>query len=108
MHIFMFIVSVLVFLVAVLTMMAAKSSIHEIYAAVLGLISSIFWIGAAIVEAINKNGKDLIQQQRKQSYTPPAEGTKTKLCTYCDAEISVSAAVCPKCGKVLGGDERYT
>lgn len=55
MAIFMYVISVLVFLVAAAASMTAKSSIHEIYGAVLGVISAVFWIGAAIVEAITKH-----------------------------------------------------
>lgn len=101
MAIFMFIISILIFLVAAGASMTAKSSIHEIYSAVLGVISAVFWIGAAIVDAMNKNRMAVLQHQIKQNYRPPEPGAKTKACNWCDAEISATASVCPKCGKVL-------
>lgn len=101
MAIFMFVISVLVFLAAAAASMAAKSSIHEIYSAVLGVISAVFWIGAAIVDAMNKNRMAILQYQIKQNYQTPGPGIKTKACHYCDAEIRADFAICPKCGKTL-------
>lgn len=101
MAIFMFIISILVFLVAATASLFSKTAINEIYGAVMGVISAVFWIGAAIVDAMNKNRMAVIQHQIKQNYRPPDPGTKTKACNWCDAEISATASVCPKCGKVL-------
>lgn len=52
---FMYVISMLLFLFGAITEISAKSSIHEIYGAVIWLISAIFWIGGAIVTAIDKN-----------------------------------------------------
>lgn len=101
MAIFMFIISILVFLVATAASLLSKTAVNEIYGAVLGVVSAVFFIGAAIVEALNRNHAALLKQQAQQNYRPPEPGAKTKACNWCDAEISATASVCPKCGKVL-------
>lgn len=102
MAIFMFIISILVFLVAVAASLSAKSSVHEIYGAVLGVVSAVFFIGAAIVEAITKHAATMGKLQAAVVINSKArEKSDTKYCRYCNAEISSTASVCPKCGKVI-------
>lgn len=100
MAIFMFVISILVFIVAALASLFAKTSINEIYGAVLGVVSAVFFIGAAVVQALNRNHDESLKRLAL-NYLPPELGTKTKACNWCDAEISATASVCPKCGKVL-------
>ena len=54
MRVFLFILCVLSFVVGGLIFVAAKSAIHEIEASLLFLISAVFLVGAAIVEAIDR------------------------------------------------------
>ena len=57
MRVFLFILCVLSFLAGVMILAGAKSAIHEIEGFLLFLIGAVFLIGAAIVEAINRQRK---------------------------------------------------
>lgn len=98
---FMSIVAGIMLLAGMLASMLSSTIVHSIQADIYYLISAILWVGAHLTNTLNKNHAALIKQQAQQNYRPPEPGTKSKSCSWCDAEVSVTASVCPKCGKVL-------
>ena len=67
MQYFLLILSILVGMLGLLWLLVARTSIHEIQAAVLLLIAAVFLTGSAIVDAVNRLRKEMIAQR-----TPPA------------------------------------
>ena len=57
MRIFLFILCVLSFLAGFMILAGAKSAIHEIEGFLLFLISAVFLVGAAIIDAIHSQRK---------------------------------------------------
>lgn len=94
---FMTIVSLVVFLFAILGSLVAQTMFHSIYAAIFFVVSAIFWTGAAILEAIGKH--TLAMSKQAAAVNKPRIIGPTKPCSYCDAEVSVGTKVCPACGK---------
>ena len=68
MHILLFVLSLLAGLLGLLWFAVAKTSIHEIQAAVLLLISAVLLSGAAVVDAVHQLRRQVLAQQPS---TPP-------------------------------------
>ena len=59
MRIFLFIVTVIAFLIGLVTFITAKSALHEAVGAIFFLIATVSLSGAAIIEAINLLKKEI-------------------------------------------------
>jgi hypothetical protein len=73
MHALLYILSFLAGLLGLLTFGVAKTSIHEIQAAVLLLISAVLLAGAAVVGAVHQLRRDVLAQRTAEPPTPASD-----------------------------------
>lgn len=92
--------SLLALVFSVMVYGGAKSSIHEIYAAIMLLVAAVLLSGAAIVAALDRAINYAAAEVDKE-LNPAREGELKRDCAHCGADISrAKSSICPACGKI--------
>ena len=104
MSIFLGILSILAFLAGLVVMGLSSGAIHEIEGLVLWVISALFLVGAAIVEAVKRSPRASTPTSAPPPATPPAAPITEPVglslrCTKCGRHrMRASDVVCGHCG----------